>query len=965
MHAPAFAQRSLCACAGRLGALAVYGCVMTAQSIDAGDGGEYARYLEGKTQEPERGAYYLTPEGEPAQAPGRWLSDPQTLVTLGIEPGQVNGPDFVALMEGRHPQTGRWLRPEGAGGGRGGGIDVVFSAPKSVSISWALADAEGRKAIEQAHSQAVSEAVAYMRERAPLVRRRIDGRVAEQTARDVLAAEYRHTTARGVDAEELPDPHLHSHVVVTSVIREDGRVVAVSSRAVFRAAREVGSFYRSALAAHLAEQGHQIVAHTGKHGRYFEIAGIGQDLRDAFSQRTREITAAAERFRAAHGRAPKRGELRRIKRDSRRAKKLIDKGDLDRAWRRIAERHLPAPEDRDGRTGDHRRPEEPGAQPDVERLIEHRLTERAATFTPEELRAVVLEQTTGRLAPRQALRFARQLTESRMIVPLHGGELTTLALRSREQQIQRHLVALAQPADRDTGDHARAHAAGETEERIGARLNRGQAEALTAITGPERAAILIGPAGTGKGVVIDTAARAEQLTGHDTYGIAVAGATAQRLARDSPALAGSTFTLDKLVTAAAHDRLQLDDQSTVYLDEAGTADTDRLAKLTETIERTGAKLVLIGDAAQLPSIAAGGMFGHIAKQLPTAELTEVLRTKDPAERRAWTHIRGGDADSAMAYYNERGRLRIEDTRDEAIERAAQHWASLLDRHDPSDLLLISGASNQETDRINARAQHLRLQRGELGDRELPIPNRHYAIRAGDRVSLTRQHHEPGAPRIENGSRGLVTGITHKGQAIIQFDLTGEQRVLQGEDLTAVRLAYAQHVHPAQGSTVENTLVVTGGWQTSAESAYVQATRARHTTTWFAAREDLGTEGEDTDRIARLSKLMENSRAQIPSIACLEITTPNGPAALIRDAPSPSRLPAAARTPAPGIDRLPSVPSVSTALSAPHTAAAAEHPLYETLHHRGPLTRALHALAGRTRTPQQDRPQPGREIERTR
>ncbi len=46
---------------------------MTAQSIDAGSGGEYGRYLEGKTRAPERGSYYLTPEGEPQQAPGRCL----------------------------------------------------------------------------------------------------------------------------------------------------------------------------------------------------------------------------------------------------------------------------------------------------------------------------------------------------------------------------------------------------------------------------------------------------------------------------------------------------------------------------------------------------------------------------------------------------------------------------------------------------------------------------------------------------------------------------------------------------------------------------------------------------------------------------------------------------------------------------------------------------------------------------
>ena len=91
---------------------------MTAYSIGASKGGGYARYLESKTVEPERGDYYLTPTGEPTQAPGRWLADQDTLALLGIKNDrEVVGGDFIALMDGRHPVTGQWLRPEGAGGG--------------------------------------------------------------------------------------------------------------------------------------------------------------------------------------------------------------------------------------------------------------------------------------------------------------------------------------------------------------------------------------------------------------------------------------------------------------------------------------------------------------------------------------------------------------------------------------------------------------------------------------------------------------------------------------------------------------------------------------------------------------------------------------------------------------------------------------------------------------------------------
>lgn len=171
--------------------------MMSAASIGAGQGGGYARYLEGKTIVPERGDYYLTPEGEPTQAPGRWHTSAKTLAQLGIEGQRVEGKEFIALMEGKHPRTGEWLRGEGAGGGRGGGIDVTFSAPKSVSAVWALGDAGEREAIEAAHGAAVSAALAHTRGHVPVVRRRYGGEVVEELAIDVVAAEYRHTVARG------------------------------------------------------------------------------------------------------------------------------------------------------------------------------------------------------------------------------------------------------------------------------------------------------------------------------------------------------------------------------------------------------------------------------------------------------------------------------------------------------------------------------------------------------------------------------------------------------------------------------------------------------------------------------------------------------------------------------------------------------------------------------------------------
>jgi len=866
--------------------------VLTASSIGAAKGGGYARYLESKTVAPERGDYYLSPTGEPTQTPGRWLASLDTLARLGIEGGTVDGPDFIALMEGRHPRAGGWLRAAGATGARGGGIDLTFGAPKSVSAIWALGDASQRRDMTEAHASAVSEAMSYLTEMVPTVRRRVGREVFEEYASDLVAAEYRHTTARGVLNGDAPDPQIHSHVVVTCAIREDGRIVAVASRPAFRAAREVGAAYRSALAHELSQRGYAIDAGTGKHGRYFEIAGVPRGLSQAFSARTREVTRAAERFRAKWGRDPERGELRRLKLENRKAKVPVTRTDLREAWTEIGARFeftsdalaksLAAADDsRSERALDDR--------------VTGGLTERAATFEPKEFRAVLLEQSVGDLSPSEALAFSRTMIAEHQVLRLEGGLMTTEKVRQREQEIEARFNKLSKASGCDVGDRARTDASDQVADRIGARLSEEQTEALEVITGPERAAIVIGPAGTGKGVVIDAAACAEQLTGCKTLGIAVSGSTAQRLGRDSPALLDKTLTLDALIARVDGGRLDVDEDTTIYFDEAGMADTSRLQRLTEVVERTGAKLVAIGDGAQLPSIGAGGMFARLADIAPWAQLSTVHRTRDPDEQRAWSDLRAGRTDKALAHYLANGRVHIADTRDQAIEHAVENWAKLTETHAIAEVALISDASNKEIARLNARAQHYRAERGELGELEVEVPGVHYGIREGDRVAMIDQHHQPGEQRIENGSLGEVLEISSAGEVLIEFDVTGQQRTLIGEDLSRLRLGYAQHIHRAQGATVTRTLVVTGGWQTSKEPAYVEASRARQGTDWYVNRKELGEEGHDTDRIERFAANMRRTKRQTPSLAHRELPGPDlSPGFEPERVPSRSRLPGVPR-----------------------------------------------------------------------
>ena len=209
--------------------------------------------------------------------------------------------------------------------------------------------------------------------------------------------------------------------------------------------------------------------------------------------------------------------------------------------------------------------ERPAAERAIEDRVEAKLTEQHAVFEQRDLRAVVLEQAAGEMAPDQALAVAREMIRDRRVLTLEGGRMTTLAVRAQEQAIERRATQLAQPAGRDVGENAREHAAREVAERIGGPLSPEQHQALEVLTGPERAAVLVGPAGTGKGVVIDAAARAEQHAGRETIGVAVSGSTAERLGADSPALAGQTLTLDALVARANTGTVHVGRDTTVIL----------------------------------------------------------------------------------------------------------------------------------------------------------------------------------------------------------------------------------------------------------------------------------------------------------------------------------------------------------------------------------------------------------------
>ena len=87
--------------------------------------------------------------------------------------------------------------------------------------------------------------------------------------------------------------------------------------------------------------------------------------------------------------------------------------------------------------------------------------------------------------------------------------------------------------------------------------------------------MLVGQAGTGKGVVIPAAAGAWQREGYQVIGTAVAGATAERLGagREARALDDDR----RADRRAENGSVSMSSETVVVMDEAGMADTHRLA----------------------------------------------------------------------------------------------------------------------------------------------------------------------------------------------------------------------------------------------------------------------------------------------------------------------------------------------------------------------------------------------------
>ena len=270
----------------------------------------------------------------------------------------------------------------------------------------------------------------------------------------------------------------------------------------------------------------------------------------------------------------------------------------------------------------------------------------------------------------------------------------------------------------------------------------------------------------------------------------------------------------------------------VIADETSMIDLPLMRALLRAIE-PGTRLILVGDADQLPSVGAGNVLGDIldSGEVPSVRLTEIYRQSGQS-RIVWNaHLINS---GKMPVLNEKGTDFFFE-RKLSVSDAARSIAALVTRRLPAYL----GYPEDRSAALSVRNIQVLApaRKGECGVNSLnlllqeslnpPAPDKpqltwgEIIFRLGDKVIQTRNDYKIPWRRlgfageegegIFNGDVGFVTAVDPESHSLtVLFD--DDKEVVYGSgDLEYLEQAYCLSVHKAQGSEFPVIVMpVTGG-----------------------------------------------------------------------------------------------------------------------------------------------------------
>jgi conjugative relaxase-like TrwC/TraI family protein len=748
------------------------------------------------------------------------------------------------------------------------GFDYTFSVPKSVSAIWAVADAGTQSLIAAAHHAAVAEMVELIEGEVAATRVGAtgpDGAVAQVDVMGVAATAFDHYDSRS------HDPQLHTHVVISNKVKtvQDCKWRTLDGRPMHRAVVAVSEMYNAVLADHLTRTlglGWEIRERGRDRNPAWEITGVPEELIGEFSTRSKFIEEEKNRlidaYVARHGRQPSSKTVLKLRAQAtlatRPEKAVRSLADLTAEWRQRATQVLGEDATTWARalTGSETLPATVRADDvplDVIGQIGQAVTsvvgEKRSTWTRWNLHAEASRQLMGlrfastldrtaitgmvvdaaeeaslRLTPPELavspVQFRRADGSSRFRPYASTVFSSEHLLQAEDRLLNRAAEATAPTIGLDTIETVTGKP-----DREGRLLGEDQAAALTAIALSGRVVdVLVGPAGAGKTTAMNALRRAweaEHGTG-SVVGLAPSAVATQILAED---LGIATENTAKWLHTFHTTGATFAPGQLVIIDEASLAGTFTLDQITEQAEEQGAKVLMVGDWAQLQSVDAGGAFAMlVAAREDAPELTDVHRFTHPWEKTSSLDLRHGHA-SAIDTLIDHGRVHGAEE-EQAMDAAYTAWRT--DQAAGKASILVA-ETQQSVTALNQRARADRIIDGTVNpERELPLHDG-TAVCEGDLVITRRNDRRlrSGSSWVRNGDRWTVTRLREDGSVTVRpvSHRSGGSIVLPAAYVAEhLDLGYAVTAHRAQGVTTDTSHVVVT--TTTRENLYVAMTRGR-------------------------------------------------------------------------------------------------------------------------------------------
>ena len=607
-----------------------------------------AYYLESQRSFRHPNEYYTAGE----EPDGVWFN-PKGLFGLA-DGGKVDSSDFHRLYNGFAPSGGGKLTQNAGSERRSAGLDLTFSADKSVSALWAVADPELRAEIERAHNDAARGALeeTVLRHCAYTRIRNRDGDI-EVLPADISAAMFQHGTSRD------NDPQLHTHCVIFNAARthRDGKYRALHQHPVYTWMKAAGAVYRNTLAWSLQERLGIRMEQYGKDGEFTRIAGIPEDLIGHWSKRRAAIIdAAREMGFTVEGNAPRAAAANKI---TRAGKSPDNDPEIRHArWRGEADGFI----EREALIVSLLGKSEEITQEQIRALtavledLPYRLTREEAVFRLPDIVERVGNATAGLLNRDAVATSIERVLLSPEVVRLTRAprsaegraDMAHTRLYSTRHNLQMEIEVrdMAAGMAADTGHSLSAQA---IENKVtgllaaGYPLSEEQIEAIRAVTSSSgRVAIIEGAAGSGKTTTLRPIADLYREHGNNIIATAVAWRTAVALGNDVDA---RPFCVDKLLRLATRGGIDIDGDTTIIVDEAGMLSTRQAHHILQLSERHGAKIVFAGDTQQQQPVEAGPGLRLIRDAVGSVRVDRIRRQKaDPED--ILVHVHGETPEAA-------------------------------------------------------------------------------------------------------------------------------------------------------------------------------------------------------------------------------------------------------------------------------------------------------------------------------